>query len=262
VGGNELQYTLLLVGLIIGLFSGFIVLFEIGRRIGLHRMSKDPEGSHTGVAAVESAVFGLMGLLIGFTFFGAAQRFDYRRNVVVDETNRISTAYFRIDFLPAEKQPVVRKLFREYLDGRIEFYKNLTNESGVRESAETKALQREIWKEAVNGAKSPGAHPNVSLLFPALNDMLEITNTRTLAMQIHPPAVVYVMLIGLSLATAFLVGYQMAKAKQFNWILVAGFALVLSSVVYVILDMEYPRMGLIRMTSMDQAMVDLRNSLQ
>jgi hypothetical protein len=253
---------MLLIALIVGLFFGLIVLFEIGRRIGMRQMSRDPEGAHTGVAGVESFVFGLMGLLIGFTFFGAAQRFDYRRNVVVDETNRIRTAYFRLDLLPSEKQPNIRRLFREYLDSRIEFYQSLTNEADARESVRTKELQRRIWQEVVNAAASPGVHPNIGLLLPSLNEMIEITNTRTLAMQIHPPAIVYAMLIGLNLATALLAGYQMAKAKRRNWVHVVGFAVVLSLVVYVILDMEYPRMGLIRMTSMDAAMVNLRDSIQ
>jgi hypothetical protein len=54
----------------------------------------------------------------------------------------------------------------------------------------------------------------------------------------------------------------MSKAKQRNWIHVVGFACVLALVVYVILDMEYPRMGLIRVTAFDQAMVQLRESME
>ena len=54
-----------------GLFLGVLVFLEVGRRIGRRRIaSGDTEGS--GFGAVEGAVFGLIGLLIAFTFSGAA----------------------------------------------------------------------------------------------------------------------------------------------------------------------------------------------
>ena len=257
-----LNYTLLLFALVILLFLGLIVLLEVGRRVGLRRVHRDPEGAHSGVGAVESAVFGLMGLMIGFSFFGAYQRFDARRDLVVEETNRIRAAYFRLDFLPAEKQPEMRQAFREYLGARIEYYKSLTNEAEAYEAMEAKELQGRIWKNAVAAAASPGAHPNVGLLFTSLNDMNAITTTRRMAMQKHPPHVIFVMLIGLSLAGALMAGYQMSKSAERNWLHIAGFAAVTAFVIYVILDMEYPRMGLIRMTSFDEAMIELRNTMQ
>ena len=48
-------------------------------RIGVQRIAKEPEEAQAGVGAVEGAVFGLFGLLIAFTFSGAASRFDTRR---------------------------------------------------------------------------------------------------------------------------------------------------------------------------------------
>ena len=55
--------------------------------------------------AVEGAVFGVMGLLLAFTFSGAASRFDGRRQLIVQETNAIGTAYLRVDLLAASRQP-------------------------------------------------------------------------------------------------------------------------------------------------------------
>jgi hypothetical protein len=78
---------ILLVAL--GLFVGMIVLLEVGRRIGIHRMRKDPEAARAGFGAAEGAIFALLGLLIAFTFSGAAERFDQRRHLIVEETNAI-----------------------------------------------------------------------------------------------------------------------------------------------------------------------------
>jgi len=75
-------------------------------------MKEDPEGARAGAGAVEGSVFGLLGLLIAFTFSGAAFRFDARRQLAVEETNAIGTAYLRLDLLPADKQPALRDSFR------------------------------------------------------------------------------------------------------------------------------------------------------
>jgi hypothetical protein len=40
-----------------------------------------------------------------------------------------------------------------------------------------------------------------------------------------------------------------------------GFALVMAVAIFVILDIEYPRLGLVRVDDFDQALVDLRESM-
>ncbi len=103
-----MKYELSVFLLTLGLFLGMLLLLEVGRRIGGRRMAKDPAGALAGIGAVEGAVFGLLGLLIAFTFSGAGTRFDTRRQLVVEETNAIGTAYLRLDLLPAALQPALR----------------------------------------------------------------------------------------------------------------------------------------------------------
>jgi hypothetical protein len=95
---------------------GMLVFSEVGQRIGLARLARDPEGLSKGAGAAEAAVFGLLGLLIAFTFAGAASRFEDRRLLVTAEANAIGAAYLRIDLLPGDAQPEARELFRRYLD--------------------------------------------------------------------------------------------------------------------------------------------------
>ena len=78
----------------------------------------------------------------------------------------------------------------------------------------------------------------------------------------HPPMIVFVMLFGLALTSSLLAGYGMAGARSRNWLYMLGFAVTLASAVYVILDLEHPRLGLIRVDPFDQALVDLRESMQ
>jgi hypothetical protein len=103
------------------------------------------------------------------------------------------------------------------------------------ELARANALQRDIWSKAV--AASAGT-PAAVLVLPALNQMIDITTTRTMAARMHPPAVIYVLLIGLALLGAVLAGDAMSGAKRRDWVHMATFAFAIAAAVWVILDLE------------------------
>jgi hypothetical protein len=54
----------------------------------------------------------------------------------------------------------------------------------------------------------------------------------------------------------------MAGSKSRAWLHMLGFAAVFALAVYIILDLEYPRLGLIRFGAFDQALGALRESMQ
>ena len=226
-------------------------------------MASDPAGAQAGTGAVEGAVFALVGLLIAFTFSGAASRFDARRDLIVAETNAVGTAWLRLDLLPATNRPSATASL-QYLDARLAVYRKLPDmEAAQAELTKATALQTTIWAQALAAGQREGASPDaIKLLLPALNDMFDITTTRTMAAQIHPPVVIYGMLIALALASALLAGYGMASSKSRSWLHILGFAAVMAVAVYVIIDLEFPRLGLIRVDTFDQALVELRASMK
>lgn len=248
--------------LAVGLFFGIVAMLELGRRLGIRRLASDPAGAQAGTGAVEGAVFALVGLLIAFTFSGAASRFDARRDLIVAETNAVGTAWLRLDLLPAP-QPEIRDSFIQYLDARLAVYRELPDIEAARaELAKATALQATIWAQAIAASQREGASPDaIKLLLPALNEMFDITTTRTMATQAHPPFVIYGMLIGLALASALLAGFGMAGSQSRSWLHILGFAAVMAVAVYVIIDLEFPRLGLIQVDTFDRALVELRASM-
>src|SRR3990172_14691 len=248
----------------LGFFLRILLLLEIGRRIGVRRLARDAEGARVGVGAVEGAIFGLLGLLIAFTFSGPSSRFDTRRQLIVEDTNAIGTAYLRLDLLPAGAQPALRESFRRYVDTRLEAYRKLPDIAAAKEElAKATKLQGEIWRQAVAACRAQGAQSAATMvLLPALNAMIDITTTRTMATQMHPPVIIFVMLFGFALASALLAGYGMAGGTSRSWLHMLGFAAAMAVSVYVILDLEFPRLGLIRVDAFDQALVDLRESMK
>jgi hypothetical protein len=157
-----------------------LLLLESGWRIGRKSMVSDPKGSHQGLGPVEAAVFGLMGLIIALTFSSAALRFDHRRMLIIDEANAIGTAYLRVDLLPDDAQPAVRRYFRDYLETRIELYHNISDKIKVADLGQKIAsLQIKIWEASVAASHRSDNISASILLLPALNSMIDICTTRT-----------------------------------------------------------------------------------
>ena len=256
-----MSFVLTVALLSVALFGGMLLAFEVGRRIGLRRLAREPSGVLGGAGVIEAAVLALLGLLIAFTFSGAMSRFDARRHMIVDETNAINTAYLRLDLLLPDAQPPLRASFRRYLDSRIEAYRKLPDLAAARaELARGTAIQAEIWHRAVAASRDVPA-PAGMLLLASLNEMFDITTKRTLAGAIHPPTTIFVVLGALVLVASCFAGHSTATSKTHSWIHMFGFALTFSVAVYLIIDIEYPRMGLIRVDAFDRALVELKQTL-
>lgn len=257
-----MNFTLLGTLAVVGLFIVTLCMLEVGRRLGARRLADDPEGAKSGTGAIEGAVFGLMGLLIAFTFSGGAARFDARRSLIVEEANCIGTAWLRLELLPSAAQPPLRDKYRQYVDARLMAFRKAPDMAAVRiELARAGALQNEIWTQAVAACRDSSSSPATMLLLPALNEMFDKAATRTITAQVHPPVIIYGMLALLVLAGALLAGYGMGVSQARNWFHGFAFVLVISLAVYVILDLEFPRVGLIRIQKFDQVLVDVRESM-
>lgn len=258
-----MNFTLQSLLIAFGLLLGMSIFLEIGRRIGINRIVHNPEGLAKGGSAAEGAVFALLGLLIAFTFSGAASRFEDRRHLVTEEANDIGTAYLRIDLLPTDAQTEMRELFRRYLDLRIELFNDVESKETVFEKlTQTGKLQDKIWRTAVSQVKRTDAPPSAAmLLLPALNQMIDITTTRLSATRNHPPIIIFWLLSSLSFISALLVGYGISDNKDRDWLHPVIFAVILSLTIYVIIDLEYPRLGLIRIDDADRVLIDLRKSM-
>src|SRR5882757_5986377 len=234
------------------LLPAMVLLLEVGRRLRRQR------GEAIVSSAIEGAIFGLFGLLLAFTFSGAISRFDTHRQLLRQEANDIGTAYLRLDLLPPQAQPELRQLFRDYTTSRLHMYDKV----GTEISPQTARLQREIWQRAIAASSVQGVNPDAAkLLLPAINDMIDITSTRQNAFNMHPPDVVFLLLFAFSGVAALMAGYSMKPGPR-DWVYAITLALAVTLTVYTILDVEYPRRGLIRLRELDQTLLSLRDSMK
>ena len=128
--------------------------------------------------------------------------------------------------------------------------------------ADGAALQQQIWTRAVAAVRDPSAPASAPMLvLPAVNEMIDITTTRVMAMRNHPPAVVFGMLGLLTLCGALLAGYTSAANKSRSRLHPLSYAVIMAFGVYLILELEFPRRGLVQVEGADRVLVELRDSM-
>ena len=255
------SFTLMALALAIGLFLAQLFAIEAGRRAGRKRAAAAGSKEESdGLGGAEGAVYGLLGLLIALTFSGAAERFEQRRDLIIDEANAIGTSWLRVDLLPAATQAPVRAAFVKYVDSRILAYGLVPDVAAARaELARSFTLQTVLWKETIEALRAPDA-PNPFTVLPPMNEMFDHASTRAARINAHPPTAIYVLLVALALLSAFLVGFGMA-ANERGRLHAVAYSAVLATVIYFIVDIEFPRLGLIRIDASDQLLVDLRRGM-
>lgn len=248
-----MAFTIELLGSALALLAGMIFAGELGRRLGERRA----DGGGGGLGVVEGAIFALLGLVLALTFSHSLSRFDLRRDLAAAESNAIGTAWLRLDLLPEAPRQQLKAGLRDWLDARLQTYRSPADKAALQAQ---ERLQDAIWNGGLAGAA--GTQATQILLLPALNEMFDSAGARDIAANSHPPAVVYILLFGLAVICALVAGYGMGKDRAHDRVRTVLFALVSTLAVYVILDMEYPRDGLIRITGVDEALTQLRASMR
>jgi hypothetical protein len=257
------RFIFLTVGLGLGLFLGMLGFLELGRRLGREQVRKHGGNARTGVGVVDGVVYSLLGLLVGFSFSGAADRFDARRRLIGDEVNAIGIAWLHISILPPESQPLVRGAFNRYLGALLIADSSATDTSDVFiEPMDVANARRDVWEKSVAACSVPSGERARMLLLPALGNMFASVARERLARRIHPPKIVYVMLGLTALAAALFAGYAFAGSRTRNWMYMVGIAAAVSISAYVILDLEYPRLGVFRVDPLDRVLTDMHSTLR
>jgi hypothetical protein len=262
-------FALFAVAIAAAFFVGSLYLLNFGRRLGLRYLHRG-EGSMAGLTTVESAVFGLIALLLAFTISGALQRFDERRQLVIQEANAASTSHDRLALFEGAVARELQARLKDYVQARIDLYRmphdyslwKRTELFSPEQQGTILELKNKLWDAAVAACPQASFRPACAQALPALTSLFEIARMRVGASEKHPPQIIYVMLFGLGLGGSLLAGFGMAAAKSRSWIHMLVFATTLTVTLYALTDMEYPRLGLIHIENFDHFLVEAHQQMQ
>lgn len=242
----------------VALLIAMFLALEVGWRIGSRGRRSGDEGGRSQVSAIQAAVLGLLALLLGFTFSMAGQRFEARRTLILQEANEIGTAYLRTDLAEEPERSVLRDALRQYVDVRVAFYES-REEDSRRFERDSERLHSRLWETTVVAAeKNPT--PVRALLVASINAVIDIHSDRIAALQNHVPPVILWMLFVVGALGAGMTGYASAFEDPRYWVPTTTMLLLISSVILVIVDLDRPRVGLVR--AGQGSMLDLQRMLR
>jgi CDP-diglyceride synthetase len=265
-----MNFLLFSAGVALLFFAASLIALHCGRRLGLRYRSKEGADGMAGLATVEGAIFGLMGLLLAFTISGALQRFDERRQLVIQEATAVRTAYDRLGLFEEDTARALRSRLKDYVRARIELYRlphdflfwQRLEVFSHGQEATVQAFRDELWSAAAAVCPQASYRPQCSLVLPALGNVFDAALLRAGASEKHPPQIIYLMLFGLGIACSLLAGFGMAAGTARSWIHMVSFALTLAVALYIVTDMEYPRLGLFRIESFDHFLADAYDAMR
>ncbi|MEO8146534.1 MAG: hypothetical protein ABI723_02800 [Bacteroidia bacterium] len=240
------------------LFLLLILANGLGFRIRKMQLKKNQDQLPDWSDSLEGSLMGLMALILAFSFGIAASKFDARREMIVQEANDIGTALLRCDLYPDSTRNLLRADFQKYVEARISYYD--AGDDSLRIKAALKEADRYssgIWNRVVLIAGNPGNTVPSMQMIPALNSMIDIVTTRDAGRIAKVPPVILTVLLILTLISGFLAGYSDKKKKR-NLITVIGFAAMLSITLYLVLELDRPRRGIINLDAAEQRIVDIR----
>ena len=241
------------------LFVLMLLAIFAGLKTGKARLLRNQE-ENSGNQTVVASLFGLLGFLLAFTFGMSGGRFDNRREAVVKEANAIGTALLRADLYPSADKDAFRKDFKIYIEARIQYF-----EAGRDAAKMNKAIKdaettgKLLWDRATRLAQDKENIVQTNQMIPALNDMFDSATSRNIGEKARVPDSIVIMLFIMSVTSAFYVGYSAAGKGRLDWFIITGFCLLTAVVIYITLDLDRPRRGIIKVDSSQQAMLDLRN---
>ena len=215
----------------------FLAAAELGFRA--HRRFGGNGGSEDESQVLSTALL-VLALLLGFTFSMALNRYDERRELVVQEANDIGTAWLRAGLVPAPHGPALQAALADY--ARVRVTSPVPSEPA--KLARAAALRNRVWAVAAP-AQAVLDGPRAASLISAVNAVLDTGTQREKAVAARVPGEVILLLVVFAAVACFLLGYTL-NAHGHRHRLASGilFAL-LGLTIMLILDLDRPAGGAI-----------------
>lgn len=242
-------------------FAISLAILWFTARIGVYFRKIRPDLVTEGreeLSVILVATLTLLGLIIGFSFSMAVNRYDQRKNLEEAEANAIGTEYVRVDLLPERDAVRARTLLRAYIDQRVLFYKTRDAIPLEKINAATTQLQTELWM-AVRAPAEAQPPAVTTFLLSGMNDVLNSQGYLQAAWLNRIPTAAWALMAAISLCGNLLLGYYAAHIGTRTFLFLV-LPLILSIAFFLIADIDSPRGGIIRVHP--QNLVALSNSLR
>ncbi len=237
--------TIVIIGMFLLPFTAVLLPIFIGERYGRIVKAKAGEGQIAQVGAVVGAALGLLAFMLAFTFGIVANRYDTRKQLLLDEVTNIRTTYLRAGLIPEPLRSESRKNLVEYVDVRVELAKDISKLDYAKTRSEQ--ILDSLWSDAEALAAQDRSSEAYSLYTGSVNDLIDLFNQRiTVTLQYRlPPAILYILYFIVVLSMLAL-GYQFGISGKGNFKVNFLFATIFAAVMWLIYALDNPEKGLVQ----------------
>lgn len=250
------------------MFAGifFIIIFVLnwlGHRARKRTSRLHPE-KEVVFGAAEGSLYGLMALLLAFSFNIVTTNFESRRQLIINEANFINAAILRCNLYPDSIKQSLLPDFKQYLESRIAYYD--LGDGPAEDKIKTVLKEsnqhfNSIWSKINLLTKDKENLLLTQQMISALIDMKNIAATREAARNGSIPLLITLVLLFLVFVSSFLMGYGV-KPGQRNPIFCLVFSLMTTAALFLVMEIGRPRQGYVNLDNAEQNMVDLRKMFQ
>ena len=233
-----------------------LLAFEVGFRVGRWWHSRAPEEAQGPTGTLVGSLLALTAFLLAITMQMAADRFDARRGLVLDEADAIRTTYLRAGYLPAPYGEESRELLREYVPLQI----NTSDRARLAANfARSQAIQQELWTRAEAVARVQPSDV-IALYVESVNGVIDLHTSREIAIIYSrvPETIVILLIVGSALTLA-MVGYGAGLTRRRSPLTAVVLVIALAAVLTLVIDLDRPREGFLQVSQ--QPLLDLQEQL-
>ena len=249
---RQLLDSMSIVGAFLLIVVLLVVTFDVGFRVGDWYQRRTPGEQEGPTDMLVGSLLALLAFMLAVTMGMAADRFDSRRGLVIDEANAIGTAYLRAGFLPEAESAASRELLRAYAPLRINVDDPAQLEAHFVRSEE---IHDELWAivEPLGREQSSDV---LATYIESLNEMIDLHATRVTALIYgRVPETLILLLIGGSAVTLAMVGYSAGLTGRRSPLTAIVLVIALSAVLALVLDLDRPRNGFLQVSQ--QPIIDV-----
>jgi len=244
--------------IVLVLFVLLGVAYFIGFRVRRYEEKTNHIDRDAEIGSIEGSLLGLFAFFLAFTFSMSNSRYDQRREAIVHEANTIGTAILRADLYPDSLRIPMRAAFGRYIETRVAYYNaGIDTAKNAAALVATNIESGKIWRITSQLAGDASFETATKLMVPALNDMIDAVTSRDAAKNAQVPEAILWVLFLLGCLSSFLVGFG-TKGESVNYMVGGAFILMVSIAMYLIIDLDRPRSGIINTNDANQRIIELR----
>jgi hypothetical protein len=235
-----------------------LVPIQIGQRLGQRTVRRGGALNDSPIGSVVGAALGLLAFMLAFTFQITANRYDTRKQLLLDEVSALREAYLRASLIPEPHRTESQKLLRDYVDLRVE----VAPEHGIKHLAtdHSEQIHRALWAQAEALAALDRSSEVYSMFTSSVNDVITLHHKRaTVLLHYSIPAVILWVLYFIAFFSMLILGYQFGVDGKGDFVVHLALALTFSGVMWLILALDHPEEGFLKVNQ--QPLISLQEQI-